>query len=63
MEPNVSLLERAFQMARSGQVATITEITHNLRKEGYVNAPSVMSGKGLRTTLRKLIQANRTEAS
>ena len=35
MDPNVSTLERAFQLAASGRCATVTEIKLNLHKEGY----------------------------
>ena len=35
MEPNVSTLERAFQLAASGRCATVTEIKLRLHKEGY----------------------------
>jgi hypothetical protein len=34
-DPNVSALERAFQMARSGQYATVAKIRMALTKEGY----------------------------
>jgi len=35
MEPNFSALERAFQLARSGQVADVKEIKAQLKREGY----------------------------
>ena len=35
MDPNLSTLERAFQIASSGRCATVTEIKLILNKEGY----------------------------
>jgi hypothetical protein len=35
MDPKVSALERAFQLARSGQAATIADIKKRLKREGY----------------------------
>lgn len=38
MKPNVTPLERAFQLARSGDVATVQEILRALHMEGYSGA-------------------------
>jgi len=35
MDPKVSALERAFQLARSGQTASIDDIRKRLKREGY----------------------------
>ena len=35
MDPNLTTLERAFQLAASGRCATVTEIKLHLHKEGY----------------------------
>jgi hypothetical protein len=35
MDPNVSALERAFQLAATGRYLTVTEIKLHLHKEGY----------------------------
>ena len=35
MEPNVSTLERAFQLAATGLFSTVTEIKLKLAREGY----------------------------
>jgi hypothetical protein len=37
MQPQVSAVERAFQLARSGRAQSIAEIKGLLRKEGYLN--------------------------
>jgi hypothetical protein len=35
MDPNVSTLERAFQLAATGRYLTVTEIRLQLSREGY----------------------------
>ncbi len=35
MDPNVTTLERAFQLARSGQCSTVDDIKQRLKAEGY----------------------------
>jgi hypothetical protein len=55
MVPDVSSLERAFQLARSGEVATIDDIKDKLRREGYDRAAVVNGGRVLTLQLRKLI--------
>ena len=35
MDPNVSTLERAFQLASTGRYLTVTEIRLQLSREGY----------------------------
>jgi hypothetical protein len=35
MEANLSALERAFQLARSGQVTDVIDIKAQLKREGY----------------------------
>jgi hypothetical protein len=45
MDPNVSTLERAFQLAATGRYLTVTEIKLQLSREGYrhelVNGPAL----------------------
>jgi hypothetical protein len=53
MDPNVSALGRAFQMARSGEAAPIADIKTKLRRQGY-EASAVM-GPLLERQLRTLI--------
>jgi hypothetical protein len=55
MDPKVSALERAFQLARSGQAATITDIKKRLKREGY-EEKAVDGGPSLARQLRKLIR-------
>jgi hypothetical protein len=35
MEPNISAVERAFQLAASGRYLTVSEIKSTLAREGY----------------------------
>jgi hypothetical protein len=54
MDPKVSALERAFQLARSGQAASIDDIKKRLKREGY-EEKAVDGGPSLAGQLRKLI--------
>jgi hypothetical protein len=56
VDPKVSTLERAFQLARSGRVATIGDIRKQLRQEGYDDS-AVDGGPSLSLQLRELIKA------
>ena len=55
MDPKVSALERAFQLARAGQAATIDDIKKRLKREGY-EEKAVDGGPSLTGQLRKLIR-------
>jgi hypothetical protein len=54
MDPKVSALERAFQLARSGQAASIDDIKKRLKREGY-EEKAVDGGPSVAGQLRKLI--------
>jgi hypothetical protein len=54
MDPKVSALERAFQLARSGEAATIADIKKQLKREGYEET-AVEGGPTLARQLRTLI--------
>ena len=53
----MTALERAFQLARSGEVLGLSEIVGALRREGY--STDQMQGRTLRRQLTDLIQAAR----
>ena len=57
MKDGVSPLERAFQLARSGQVAGVAEIKATLRREGYDGRS--IEGPALYKQLRQLIEIAR----
>jgi hypothetical protein len=54
MDPKISALERAFQLARSGQAPSIDDIKKRLKREGY-EENAVDGGPLLARQLRKLI--------
>ena len=54
-------LERAFQLARSGEYSTISDSRRQLKTEGFSDAPSQISGPSMLKQLRKLCEAARPE--
>jgi hypothetical protein len=58
MDPKVSSLERAFQLAGSGKVATVDDIKKTLKLEGY-EPQAVNGGPSLTLQLRNRIKASR----
>jgi hypothetical protein len=56
MDWKISALERAFQLARSGRMATVTDIKKQLKREGY-DERAVHGGPSLNSQLRGLIKA------
>ena len=52
----MTALERAFQLARSGHMATIDDIRKRLKQEGYDERAWPMAG-ALTTQIRGLIRA------
>jgi hypothetical protein len=57
MDQNLTALERAFQLAKSGKVAGVTDIVAALKSEGY--RIDQIQGRQLHSQLRKLIGASR----
>ena len=58
MDHHLSPLERAFELARSGSCASMTEIRRKLRSEGY--SVVQVTGKTLSKQMRELISAARS---
>ena len=56
MKPNVTPIERAFELARSGKCHSTTEIKQVLKHEGYV--VETLTGATLLKQLRSLISAH-----
>ena len=54
MNPNVSSLERAFQLAKSGRYPDIWQIKLRLKSEGY--AQDQVEGRSLLRQLREIIR-------
>ena len=57
MDQRITALERAFQLARSGDVAAISDIITSLNREGYY--ASQIEGPLLKRQLTDLIKAAR----
>ncbi len=55
MDPNISALERAFSLAKSGKFDTVVGIKRQLQAEGY--SANQISGPSLLKQLRGLIEA------
>jgi hypothetical protein len=55
MEPNITSLERAFQLAQTGQYGTVETIKRQLSREGY--SASQIEGGVMRRQLKEIIGA------
>lgn len=60
---SANTVERAYELARSGQYATITQIRMQLRREGYSHVDGHTVGLGLRRELTRLMRAGRVTAA
>ena len=57
MDHRMTALERAFQLARCGEVSRLPEIVKTLKREGY--SASQIEGPSLKRQLANLIKAAR----
>jgi hypothetical protein len=55
MKPNMTAIERAFELARSGHVASVADIRAQLKREGYEQ--SLVVGRVLTSQLRCIIDS------
>jgi hypothetical protein len=55
MEERPSVVERAFQIARSGRVANIIELRELLTAEGYPNSAQSLAGRPISSQLTRMI--------
>lgn len=60
LENRPSVVERAFQIAKSGKVANITDLRTQLAEEGYSNAVQALAGRSLANQLTRMITDART---
>jgi hypothetical protein len=58
-----STLERAFMLARSGEVITIADLIKILRAEGFSSVHQHLSGTAIKAQLRALMVAARPAAN
>jgi hypothetical protein len=61
MNQKMTAVERAFQLARSGSVARLVEITTSLNREGYY--ANQIEGPVLKRQLADLIKAARSPSA
>jgi hypothetical protein len=54
MIPTVGTVERAYQLAASGECASVSDIRDRLAREGYSNVVSHLGGKTIAVALRRL---------
>jgi len=63
VEQRASIVERAFEIARSGDVTDIRLLRTLLTQEGYANAAQILGGRSLSLQLtRMIIDASRTKS-
>lgn len=57
MTLRLTTVERAYQLARSGECATVSEIKARLRSEGYGDVAGQLYGPTIQRSLRQLCAA------
>ena len=57
----VSLLERAFQIAKTGSAVTVDDVQRTLSREGYGSANQHLASPSLRKQLKALIGARQRQ--
>jgi len=50
------VVQRAFQLAKSGTVANIVALNAQLAAEGYENSTQTLAGRSLKQQLTRMIQ-------
>jgi len=58
-----TIAERAFELARSGECASVADVRTCLRKEGYIHVASHLSGSSITGPLRLLCEQYRKAGS
>jgi len=56
-------IERAYQLARTGNCRTVDDIVRQLSAERYESPQAHLAGKSLRLELRRLIKMRRESAA
>ncbi len=57
----INLIERAYQLARTGEFTKVEHIERRLTREGYTAAAEHLSGKLMRRELNEMMRAARME--
>lgn len=53
--PQMNIIERAYEMARSGRYKSLPELRLALRKEGYAKVTAYTQGQAIKAELAALI--------
>ena len=61
MPENVTTLERAFQLARTGECTTISDLAKALKRERHDSVDSQLMGPKLRMQLRTIMMEIRLQ--
>jgi hypothetical protein len=56
------LIERAYELAKSGEYPTVTAIKNQIRAEGYPGVDGHLHGASIHSALRNLCLASRAKA-
>jgi hypothetical protein len=59
MEERPGVVQRAFQIARSGNVANMSALRKQLTAEGYTNNAQSLAGRSISSQLTRMIVAAR----
>ncbi len=63
MEDRPGVVQRAFQIAKSGKVANITALRKQLTAEGYANSAQSLAGRSLSNQLSRMIAEARMKVA
>lgn len=58
-----TILERAYELARSGSTTDLQDISRKLKSEGFESVDAHLAGPSLRAELRKLTQSAKRPAA
>jgi hypothetical protein len=62
-EERPGVVERAFQVAKSGEVASIAELSARLEAEGYPNNAHFLTARSIAYQLSRMITESRMSAN
>jgi hypothetical protein len=62
LDERPGIVARAFQIAKSGKVASIAALQLQLTADGYLNSTETLSGRAVSTQLSRIIAERRAEA-
>jgi hypothetical protein len=58
----ISTVERAFQLAESGKVVSVSDLRDRLKAEGFADAATQVSGRSIVNQLRHLLRVGQRHA-